>query len=58
MMMKWRVILSTWQGHSINKYFANQTSARAYVKEMFPQVCCIQLLKYDGRMWIQKDFWI
>lgn len=60
-MMKWRVLVfRSNKFPTIERYFNNQTTAMQFAKEAYASdsSCCVQVLKYNGVIWIYKKFWI
>ena len=58
LMYKWRVLIEYWDGKKVDKYFHNKSEAINFFNANYNHSLSAQILRYDGRIWITKKFWI
>lgn len=57
-MYKWRVLIEDWDGKKVDKYFHNKSEAINFFNANYYHSLSAQILRYDGRIWITKKFWL
>lgn len=57
-MYKWRVLIEYWNGKKIDKYFHNKSEAINFFNANYCHSLSAQILRYDGRVWTIKKFWV
>lgn len=55
---KWRVLIEYWDGKKIDKYFHNKSEAVNFGNINHYHSLFAQLLKYNGKIWVIKKFFI